>query len=349
MFASKPFAYQEVIHFPIFVSLEMSKVYSPFTVFVPSTPGVARPIRMIPVVPQNLQRRKGRKRLWTPLRFTAEQRERGAELMKEWGKKTTQRKRVLADYEEACALSGADPNDPASVEVVMGQMDLAALSVGSIGTYLSHVKSKYRLAATPAVYAAGVRCADAESKHAPDIEDDILWRYVVNAPTTRLQAVLYLEYICGFRSIAARWVKRRSVWLPAFNNPESEGPEIIVTIDKTRKKRSQKATIRLPHIWNIKPPPTWAVWCYIMHGNESDRLFPDMTASIINGALRTMSEQLGLPRPTTYSFRRGFINRIIPLVSSRKDLAKYTLHFTEETVEAFYRRSKKEQIRMAAV
>ena len=326
----------------------MFKTHSPFTVFVPSTPISPRPfttrIAHERTVPANIQRRRGRKRLWTPLRFTAEQRERGAQLMKEWGRNTTQRTRILLDYEEACNLSGADPNDPASVEATMGQMDMATLGVGSIGTYLSHIKSKYRLAATQAVFAAGVRSADAESKHAPDIDDEVLWRYVVNARTVSVQAVLYLEFICGFRSIAARFVRRRSVWLPSWDDPEQEGPEIIVTIDKTRKKKSQRATIRLPFMWNIRPPPSWDVWCFIMRGDESDRLFPDMTASHINGALRRMSEEMGLPRPTTYSFRRAFINRIIPLVGSKKDLAKYTLHFKEETVEAFYRRSKKEQI-----
>ena len=103
--------------------------------------------------------------------------------------------------------------------------------------------------------------------------------------------------------------------------------------------------MRLPLEWDIIPaPPCEKTLRFFSEGLPKDRLWPGLTATAVNNELRRMSVELGLPRPTTYSFRRAFVNRVINFVSSKKELTLYTLHFSEETVEAFYRRNRQEML-----
>jgi len=120
-----------------------------------------------------------------------------------------------------------------------------------------------------------------------------------------------------------------------------------VKIDKTRKRRALRAILVLPKEWNwIPEPPSPQTWDFFYEGDAEERIFEGITASDVNNVLHRMSMQLNLPRPTTYSFRRGYINRIIPLVRNKKHLTEFTLHFEDSTVDAFYKRTRADQRNM---
>jgi len=150
-------------------------------------------------------------------------------------------------------------------------------------------------------------------------------------------------YVCGFRVKAIQYFRRCRVFLPAWSKWGQRDLEIIVAVDKNRKKRGLRTTLILPKAWNYPRPPTLEAWRFVVDGPQDERLFPSVTANQVNGILRTLSAKLGLTRPATYSFRRAYVNRVIPLIGSKGKLVKFTLHFDEAMVDAFYRRTAKER------
>ena len=194
--------------------------------------------------------------------------------------------------------------------------------------------------------AASARHADFEGRHAPDIPDDILWQYVVEADFV-WQSILYVLYVAGLRAKAIRYFRRNRIYVPKKRMWKKESLEFVVRIDKTRKRRALRAILQLPKEWDwIPQPPTDQTWQFFAEGDAEERLFEGVTASDINSELRKMSARLNLPRPTTYSFRRAYINRIIPLVNNKKQLTEFTLHFETSTVDAFYMRTRADKNKM---
>ena len=309
--------------------------------------GPPAPLRLPPRILTSTPRRGGRNRLWTPHPATPADRARGRELINLYGPKRHASMRVLADFRHFCDISGFNPTDPAAHEAVLGQMDNSTLGVGSQDTYLSVIRKHYRTAAHDAAYAAGVRHADVEGGHAPDLSDDVLWNYV-EAASAVWQPLLWVLAVFGIRVKAAAWLTHGRAFFPTWEEWGSWNPELIITIDKNRRKRCHRTTLRLPMEWGILPsPPCEESLKFFSEGDAKERMWPGLTATMVNDELRRMSVELGLPRPTTYSFRRAFVNRVIPFVTSKKELTLYTLHFSEETVEAFYRRNLQELLAAA--
>ena len=245
---------------------------------------------------------------------------------------------MITGYELACALGGHSPTDPRSAVALLGQFDNAGLGPGSAQTYMTFVRSKYRGAATEPLYAAEVRYADFENGHAPDVDDDCLWCYV-EASRGRLQSLLYLLYVAGFRTKATKYFTQSRIWMqqpPTWKEREF-CLEVVVTVDKNRHRRALRTTLRLPSAWDIKPPPQ-AVLEDLQEGPEAEKLFAGMTSTFVNDKLKALSTAHSLSPVTTYSFRRGYLNRVSQLVRNKKELTGYSLHFAESTVEAFYRR-----------
>ena len=308
----------------------------------------ARP-HVRPFIPPRVQstlsrRRGGRRRIWTPSPVTSADRERGRELIALYGPDRHASMRVIADYRHFCAISGFDPTDPEACAAVLGQMDNSGLSAGSLDTYMSIIKKVYRAPAHDASYAAGVHHADEEGGHAPDLSDEVLWKYV-EAANAIWQPLLYILAVYGLRIKACAWLTQSRTIFPAWDDWGSFSPEIIITVDKQRRRRCHRTTLRLPLEWDILPPPPCEETLrFFSEGEPKDRLWPGITATAVNTELRRLSLELGLPRPTTYSFRRAYVNRVIPFVTSKKELTLYTLHFSEETVEAFYRRNRQDML-----
>ena len=306
---------------------------------LPRGPPRRRPVGR-PLPAQELQKkpRRGRKAVWIPKAFTTADFDRGKELLAQWGRNTSAKQRVLSGYELACALGGHLPTDPKSAVALLGQFDNAGLGPGSAQTYMTFVRSKYRGAAVEPLYAAEVRYADFENGHAPDVEDECLWRYVELAQG-RLQSLLYLLYVAGFRTKASKYFERSRIWIQQLAKWREREfcLEVVVTVDKNRRRRAHRTTLRLPSVWDIKQPPLTVIED-LQEGFEDEKLFAGMTATKVNSYLKSLAALHGLPRTTTYSFRRGYLNRVAQLVSNKKELTGYSLHFAETTVEAFYRR-----------
>jgi len=216
------------------------------------------------------------------------------------------------------------------------------LGPGTRSVYMNYIRKKFSGAAYEAAYAAGVCAADHEAEHAPDLPDDLLWKFVEQAPP-EWQPVIYLMYVCGFRIKAIRYFRRRRIFLPSWKKWLERDLEIVVAIDKNRRLKAHRTTLILPRAWKYPRPPNIDTWRFLQEGPQEECLFSEVTATKVNAVLRKIALDNGWQRPTTYSFRRGYINRIIPLVESKGKVHKYSLHFDETTVDAFYRRTAKER------
>jgi len=288
----------------------------------------------------------GRKATWNPVALTRGDYDEGLRLLKEWGRDKAAQTRVQGNFMMICRLSGRSHTDPMAAIGTLGQMSNHGLGPGTRSVYMNYIRKKFSTAAYEAAYAAGVCAADHEAKHAPDISDDILWKFVEKAPK-EWQPIIYLMYVCGFRVKAIKYFRRRRVFIPAWSKWRERDLEIVVAIDKNRRKKAQRTTLILPRAWMYPRPPTMETWRFFHEGPQDERIFPEVTAPKVNSVLRKIATENGWPRPTTYSFRRAYINRVIPLVGSKGQLHKFTLHFDETTVDAFYRRTAKEREAMA--
>jgi len=277
-------------------------------------------------------------RKWFPRAISQADINRGNALLEKWGPDPKNRDRVISDYELVCHLSGYDTKNPLAHIGFLGQLANSGLGPGTTDTYVSYVHKKHRM--FNVLKTASARHADHEAKHAADISDDTLWRYVQEA-CPKWKPVLWLLYTAGLRPVALRYLSRRRIFVPS--DWKREEIQFSVRIDKTRKKKALRAILTLPKTWKWITPPTDAVAVFLREGDREEKLFEFATATAINTQLRAMSKRLGLSRPTSYSFRRSFINRIFPLVRNKAELTTYTLHFKKDTVDAFYRRTKDDE------
>jgi len=285
--------------------------------------------------------KKGRKAKWIPEALRKCDYDEGMRLLKEWGRDNNTKLRVQGNFMSVCRMSGLAHNDPMAAAGILGQMSLNGLGPGTRATYMEYIRKKFP-AAREASHAAGVCAADHEAHHAPDIEDAVLWQYVIHAPD-EWRPLIYLMYVCGFRVKAIKFFRRRRIFLPPWKNWASRDLEIVVAVDKNRPKKGKRATLILPSSWNYPRPPTRQDYSFLMDGDADEKLFSNLTASKVNVVLRKISKEKSLPRPTTYSFRRGYINRVLELVKDKDKVNRYSLHFDPATVDAFYRRTAKEK------
>lgn len=269
----------------------MSDVPRPFDI-----PSTHRPCPTLPVgtshrisLPRQYKHRsrKGRAARWIPQAFTEADFNRGMQILEEWGPKHTNSDRVISSFETSCYLSGMNMRDPRAAVSVLGQMANSGLGAGTTDTYIGYLHKKYKM--PDVMKAASARHADAEVRHAPDISDEILWKYVEEADFI-WQPIFYVLFVAGLRPIALRFLRRNRLFVPGKRRWGKDNIEVTVKIDKTRKKSALRAILSLPASWEwIPEPPTDEVWNFLSQGDDpEERIFQGVTATHINTELRKM-------------------------------------------------------------
>jgi len=156
--------------------------------------------------------RTGRKALWTPRAVSEADLSRGAALLQEWGPDHRSKERIVLNFDTMCMLSGLDKKDPRAAIGLLGQMANSGLGPGSIDVYIGYIRKRYRFSLLYDVLkAAAARHANHESRHAPDVSDDILCQYVEKA-STEYRPILYLLYVAGLRPRAIRFLTRKRLF-----------------------------------------------------------------------------------------------------------------------------------------
>ena len=303
--------------------------------------------RRLFVTPQRRGRRsfKGRKKQrkvsnkkWRPRVLHPDDVKAGEEFMMTWGISKSARDRLRTDYVTFCELNNFDTNSGEAMKPWVGQMTVDGLAPGTIDTYVGYVKSLFpRDHRARDVHAAAQRQhADADTHHAPDVEEAGLVAYAYYAKKKQVKALLEVELIAGLRLVAARGLRRKQLFAPTLE----EDPDVILTVqvrlDKNIKKRTHRATLRIPRRWY--PHGFSATTLKILReGDKEERLFSWATNGAFSRELLEIEDAHGLPHATAGSFRRLYMNRVFHQTDGDKAaMKKFTLHHSEYVTEAHY-------------
>jgi len=274
------------------------------------------------------RRSKARRKYW-PRAVTEADKAAWERLKRAYGANTDNRDRVNDDYDVFLRASLLESNAE-SLGWFLGQMsrDLAASSCAS---YLKHVLAKNRVNGSKLVRnVAEAYNADTIGGHAPDIELNVLLKYIELAPP-EIQPVLWLLLVTGLRVKDLSRLRRRQI------ARKKTGLSFLLCLTKGRRRRCLRCKLDIPAEWHGKIPDSLIEILVQSRQSKKKRIFKNHTANKLNAQLRKMSKSHNLPRPTTYSFRRHYMNFIVEKCGG--DVARqatFTKHISASITEAHY-------------
>lgn len=276
--------------------------------------------------------RARRKQMWEPSVATPADMERGRSFVEKWGPPDPSMHTSVRRYEEMCRASNCSPYDEQSLMMALGQMLAAGLSAGSLETYVKAIAKIYfpqgarRL--LPAVQRAH---ADSDSSHAPDLPDPVL-KQLIEKLSSPFKATAYMMMYTGIRMVGLRWLRRRQIVLQ-----DNGSIKVQVKVDKNKKRRVMRQDLLIPA--SLIDRPARDVRRFLVEGDSEERLFATVTITTLNAALKKAARKLSCQRPTSYSYRRAFMNRIRKHCNKTgEDPARYTMHISKNILEAHYKR-----------
>jgi len=279
--------------------------------------------------PEHASRRSRAHRKYFPHAVTEADKLAWEHLKARYGSNTSTRDRVDGDYGVFLRASNLEPSDE-SLGWFLGQMS-QRLAASSCDSYIKHVLAANRIQGAKTVKkVAEAYNADTIGKHAPDIEIDILHKYIELAHK-KLQPILWLLLITGLRVKDLSRLRRRQI------HRNEKFLKFLLCLTKGRRRRSLRCILSIPTEWFEVIPQSVEDLLSRTASKKNKRIFQDLEATKINTKLRAMSVTHNLPRPTTYSFRRNYMNLIVEKCGANKDLqAQFTKHISVSITEAHY-------------
>lgn len=289
-----------------------------------------------------------RPRLWVVQkleRIAIEERERFLSQLHTYIKASGIRARLRQDWDLFLVLNNFDAC-PRALELFVADMALA-LSESTVAEYTMKLSSLPALK-LPAMRGCwtlltrllNVRAADADTKRALNITHGecqsilkkIDWPY---------RGALAAMALLGPRAADVVRLRRSQLdvpWLAATASTRGVFYRAQIRVAKNRKRLGRRVNLYVPAEWRM-PLQSEGNFLHkaLREYRDEDRPFASCTTTSLNRAIARACIAVGLPRCTTYSFRRLFISEIIR--HCKRDFAKvrtYTLHFAEETVRAYY-------------
>ena len=313
---------------------------------IPSVTTPSQGGRRLFATPQRLGRRsfKGtkkkrcvRNKMWCPRVLRPSDVSAGEEFMEKWGIVKTARNRLRTDYLKFCEMNNFDTNSGEAMRPWVGQMTVDGLAPGTIDTYVGYVKSMFpRDHRARDVHAAAQRQhADADTQHAPDVAEVGLCAYAHYAKK-RMKALLEVELMAGLRLVAARGLRRKQMFAPTFEEDAEFILTVQVRVDKNIKKRTHRATLRIPRRW-FPQGFSASTLAILRQGDPDERVFGWAKNGVFSRELLAIEQAHDLPHATAGSFRRLFMNRVFHHTNGDKAaMKKFTLHHSEYVTEAHY-------------
>jgi len=224
------------------------------------------------------------------------------------------RRRVVADFGSFAATNGLTDRPCTCLKLWLGACHRDGLAWSTIDTY-----SGYITKATLPVLALGDRQewlsiraviravhADSDTKAAPTVCRDHLIR-ILASPSLSLrvrQAIAAIAFT-GCRLADARRWRRKQVFFG------TRALKVEVHLSKNRRRRSKRRTIRImdcEELLGLTMDPSLPG---LQYGDADERPLSGVTVGMVNTQLSRTCAILHLPRYTTYSFRKFFIQQVI--------------------------------------
>lgn len=287
------------------------------------------PIRSRP--PSRFKKPTESRRKWVVRAVSADDKKKWEEIRNEYGPKATvDRDRVRSDYDEFCKLSGLEKNGE-SLGWCLGQM-ANKLAPGTVDGYIAYASEGSRTADVNYVRkTAQAFHADATTGHAPDINGKILKKFVNLAPMAH-QPVLFILMSTGMRVKDIARLRRRQV-----GYRKKSSLRVQIRLSKTAKRRALRTTLTIPSEWLGVVPASFTCWLKNTCKSKDAKMLKGYTAAKVNAILRRVGKKFDMPRPTTYSFRREYMNFVREWCGGDSDLERsYTKHMSTSITEAHY-------------
>ena len=250
------------------------------------------------------------------------------------------RKRVVADFASFGATNGVSDRPCLCLKLWLGACHRDGLAWGTVDTYSAYI--------TKVIYPAlswndrhewqlirGVTRAahaDSDTKGACTIPREHLIQ-VLGSPllTLRVRQAIAAITFTGCRLADVRRWRRRQF---RFGR---RGLRVEVRLSKNRRRRSKRRHLRVHDCERLLGiTMDQSLWS-LNGGDPDERPLGKVTVELVNGLLARVCASLHLPRYTTYSFRKYFIQKVIAYHDyDWPRILDLTLHTRMDVVAAHY-------------
>lgn len=287
----------------------------------------------------------GRPRKWvirTLSRREIEDRERFVESLYKLLNASNIRERLRQDWDLFLLRNELTPS-PRSLELFVADACLA-LKESSASEYCDKMSSlpALKLPGMRAVHwklrkALRVRAADVDLRHALDIDHAMARKILSHLNDETIRSAISLMALMGPRCADIRRLRRRQLDIQKTQK-KNTFHRVQVRMAKNRKSLGRRANLYVPVEWRIPlAPEAHRLSLWLETKEPEERPFEGVTTGRANAALARACDAAGVDRVTTYSFRRIFMTEVIRLCKRDFDkVLSYTLHFSKDTVRAFY-------------
>ena len=144
--------------------------------------------------------------------------------------------------------------------------------------------------------------------------------------------VLFILMSTGMRVKDIARLRRRQV-----GYRKRSSLRVQIRLSKTAKRRALRTTLTIPSEWLGVVPASFTCWLKNTCKSKDAKMLKGYTAAKVNAILRRVGKKFDMPRPTTYSFRREYMNFVREWCGGDSDLERsYTKHMSTSITEAHY-------------
>jgi len=282
--------------------------------------------------------KRGRKKLWTPLKLSKPDLEARDDFLKKYGTTKKAQERVCADYLEFCRLNQCSPKF--SLGDCVGQWHaLGCYRPGTMDTYSGYIYAQFGSAQNKIARVACQRWNAANDvQHAPDYAFEILKELAmqIEDPLYRMFATILL--VSGLRPVALTKMMKKNILVPMTRNRSLLVVE--VRLDKTSKKLSHRKCLQVPQdLVAFDREDLRHALPFLQDASLDDDSYPfeSINVTTLNGYMKRIADRMELKDgiPTSYSFRRCFVYVVLQYCKyDCKEATKYTLHFSTQVLQA---------------
>ncbi len=218
----------------------------------------------------------------------------------------------------------------------LGQMQRSGLSDGTMREYMKHVATAYPSPDSRKAHKACIRAyADAETSHALDVRRQVLLDLPSRAEGV-LRAAIFLLTNTGSTLADLQRLRRTQVVF-------AHGRTLVQwRLTKRKTKRRQRREVAYPDKWGIDPKPLFIdrFWS----DSIEQRPLASVTVAQVNAFVRSNCDSTGGRFPTTYTFRRSFINHVLRQLDGDLDKClQYSGHCSKDMILAHYQYTHAEE------
>ena len=162
----------------------------------------------------------------------------------------------------------------------------------------------------------------------------------------RVKGTVWLAITLGLRNVDLQWLKPQALTFGRMIKGELQDLWVDVTFGKVIHSPGDRRTVHLRKAMLTGIPPPTELLEMVANAREDFTAWEIASVDQLNRELGRASPLTGLlfrrGKPTTYTFRRNFVQRVIEGCRGKnglvnwKSVTEYTLHFKEENVKAHY-------------